>query len=431
MKMIGKIAKKIGNHISLAINDPEKFGRNILQITNPKLFEDRLLDIMNMTPMHIRLGSDTRVRLNVLDAAWTRSGMTGGPNTTINLALRIAKTGIPIRLVSTVREGDADNRWIAGHAASLLGEKNVPQVSVASAASRYSPLELGKKDIFIATHWTTAYQLKEILPNMPIRKFFYMLQEFEPSFYAWSSNYARCIETLHMDFIPIINEEILAQFFYMQPFCRFVGEKSEERAIIFQPAVDRDIFYPPKNLGNRPKRLLFYARPTNTRNAFGLGLLALRQVATDPAFAGWEFVAIGGRGAVPEMALGGGHKLVPAGWAGYSEYAASLRDADVLLCPMISPHTSYPVLEMAATGGISITNTFVTKTAERLEALSPDIIPVEASVEGFAAGLRAAAARVGQGVARVDRLNLPSSWADALEPTVRRVTDHIHRLAGG
>ena len=63
--------------------------------------------------------------------------------------------------------------------------------------------------------------------------------------------------------------------------------------------------------------------------------------------------------------------------------AGLMRDADLLLCPMFSPQTSYPVLEMAARRGIAVTNAFGSKTRERLSSLSPQIVTGAASVEAL------------------------------------------------
>src|SRR5262249_13719400 len=153
----------------------------------------------------------------------------------------------------------------------------------------------------------------------------------------------------------------------------------EQRCIVFEPAVDRRVFYPPTPSSNpdakaRTHRLLFYARPTNHRNLFGLGLQALRAAITQGVFAGtWEFISIGGRGSFGVMSLRDGRVILSAPWEGYTGYAECLRQADILLCPMLSPHTSYPVLEMAACGGVVVTTTFRNKTAEKLRSLSPQI----------------------------------------------------------
>ena len=238
-----------------------------------------------------------------------------------------------MRLVSTVQRASIDAAWLHQHAGALTGLQGLPAITVDSAADPLRPLMVGPHDVFLATHWTTAQQLKEVCPRLAVQQFFYMLQEFEPGFYPWSSNFALALETFGMDFWPIINEAILADYLLAQPFGRLADRTTRDRAVIFEPAVEAALFYPPApQTEARPKRLLFYARPTNTRNMFGLGLLALRDIAADPAFGGWEFLSIGSRGSVPDIDLGHGHGLRQAPWMDYRGYAEVLRNADLLLC---------------------------------------------------------------------------------------------------
>jgi hypothetical protein len=424
LRALTGLPRKLADHLRLLRQDPETFGRNLSQFTNPDLFQQRLIDVLDPVPMRVEIDRtlNAEPRLNVLNAALTKSGMTGGPNTIINLALRIAGEGIPVRLVTTVSSSTLEAGWFRNHAAQLTGNPAPPDVPIASAADAGRPLRIGRNDLFLATHWTTAQQLKTVLPRMAAQRFFYMLQEFEPAFYAWSSNFARALETYNLDFWPIFNESVLAEYFLGQEIGRFADPAMRQRATIFEPAIEERLFHPPRPpLTPRPKRLLFYARPTNTRNMFGLGLMALRQASAHPGFADWEFVAIGSRGGVPRMALSGRHALRPAAWMDYASYARSLQEADVLLCPMLSPHTSYPVLEMAASGGLSVTNTFATKTKPLLEALSGNILATEPTVEGLAAGLIDAAERVNAGRVPTGSVNLPRDWALTLDPAARRI----------
>jgi len=251
-----------------------------------------------------------------------------------------------------------------------------------------------------------------------------MLQEFEAGFYAWSSNYARVVETYGMDFWPIVNQSLLADFLFTQPLGRLSHPETRDRAIVFEPAVDAALFQTPQARDPaRRSRILFYARPTNSRNMFGLGLMALREAARDPDLADWEFLSIGSRGSVPALDIGYGHTLRPAPWVAYAGYGDLLRNADILLCPMLSPHTSYPVLEMVACGGLSVTNIFATKTPESLEALSGQIVATEASVSGLAGGLLHAARLVNAGRPRLAALNVPRDWSVALSPAAQKIVD--------
>ena len=432
IRHFGGLPRKVADHFSLLIRDPERFGRNLLQFTDAALFEKRLVDVLDAVPMHVTVDPSASgpPHLNVLNSALTRIGMTGGPNTIVNLALRIARQGIPVRLVTTVATSTMDPAWFRSHAAQLIGGPNLPDVPIVSAADPTLPLIIGPRDIFMASHWTTAQQLKAVLPRMAFPQFFYMLQEFEPAFYAWSSNYALAMETYGLDFWPIINEALLADYLYDLGPGRFADAGMRDRSTVFEPAIDERMFHPPITpMPDRPKRLLFYARPTNTRNMFGLALMALRRASADSALAGWQFLAIGGRGSVPPLPLQGGHILQPAAWMDYEGYAASLREADVLLCPMLSPHTSYPVLEMAASGGLSVTNTFATKTQAALEELSDNIVATEPTVEAMAAGVIAAVERVNAGRSRIASLRMARDWAATLDPAAERLATLFRRLS--
>ena len=414
------LPRKIASHARLLRDDPEKFAANLLQLTNPARFHERLLDVQTATPMHVRIDPATASppALNILQPILSSVSMTGGPNTIVTVAFQVAREGIPVRLVTT--RSATDPAWFARHLLAVTGAAEYPaSLTVAFAGDPTAPLSIGPRDVFLATHWTTAQQIKPLLPQMDIPRFFYLIQDFEPGFHAWSSNYALALETYDMDFVPVINERLLFDYLREQAIGRFAEVDFCQRALVFEPAVDSHVFHPTVGLApSRPRRLLFYARPTNARNLLGLGLAALRQAIADGAFAAdtWEFLAIGGRGSLPDLDLGGGYTLRPAPWQDYNGYAQQLRDSDILLCPMLSPHTSYPVLEMAACGGLAVTNTYASKTADRLSAISANILASKPTIEGFTAALTHAVGLVRAGRPPAEQPNLPTDWDSALAP---------------
>ena len=71
-----------------------------------------------------------------------------------------------------------------------------------------------------------------------------------------------------------------------------------------------------------------------------------------------------------------------------------LRDHDVGLALMYTPHPSLVPIEMASAGMLTVTNSFENKTAEALAAISPNLITAEPGVEAIAAALGEAAAGV-------------------------------------
>ena len=62
-----------------------------------------------------------------------------------------------------------------------------------------------------------------------------------------------------------------------------------------------------------------------------------------------------------------------------------LRDHDVGLALMYTPHPSLVPIEMASAGMMTVTNSFENKTAEAMAAISPNLIAAEPSLDGIVA----------------------------------------------
>lgn len=133
---------------------------------------------------------------------------------------------------------------------------------------------------------------------------------------------------------------------------------------------------------------------------------------------------------MPALDLGHGARLVPAPWADFNGYGRLLRESDILLCPMLSPHASYPVLEMAASGGIAMTNSFANKTPAALRAISPNIVVASPILEGSTDALREAARLVQAGYDRHAPLALPARWSDTLGPAAARMAERFREVVG-
>ena len=349
--------------------------------------------------------------------------LTGGPNTALMVAAGAAALGVPTRLLALDEVAPTDLGALRKHIASVASLTSAPPMVFGSTADPSAPFRVGSADIFLATYWTTAFRLKSILPQMAISEFIYLIQDFEPGFYAWSGAYAQALETYSMPFKALINEQLLADYLCETKSGLFQDRDFLAKCAVFEPAIDRTLFHPVPARGPR-RRLLFYARPNRPRNLFGIGLEALRAAAAQPLFgaADWSFLSIGDP-SLGSLDLGGGRTLEPAPWLGFQEYARLMRESDILLCPMLSPHTSYPVLEMAACRGIAVTNTFGTKTQERLGAISPRIIAGAPTIEALSSRLNRAAAMVAaDGTPHVD-VDLPGDWPAALGDVILATRD--------
>ena len=359
--------------------------------------------------------------LNVLLPGLALRHLSGGPNTALTIACRLGLRGVRLRLVSVDEPPDAEAGPFWAHLAMLAG--SVPEgVEIVDASDRGRPLRIGKHDLFMATAWWTAQMAKYAMRHTVHRRFVYVIQEYEPLLHASSTPFALAQETYGLDMLAVVNTSLLHRFLVQEGVGRFGQDGAS--ALVFEPAVDTELFHP-RGEGEGParRRLLFYARPGAPRNAFELGVAALQKLIAegeiDPA--AWQFVAMGE--AMAPVSLGRGAVLEAAPWLDLAGYAALLRGSDVLLSPMLSPHPSYPPLEMAASGRPVVTTVFANKDAAALAALSPLIVGVAATVEGLAAGLLRAVAMLaalpGAGVA------MPSSWGESLGGVVAGVHDFL------
>ena len=92
---------------------------------------------------------------------------------------------------------------------------------------------------------------------------------------------------------------------------------------------------------------------------------------------------------------------------------------------MLTPHPSLTPLDMAAAGMLVVTNTYANKTASKLNEISSNIIPVEPTIDGIAAGLASAISRVDQFAERVAgaKVKWPTNWSESF-------TDEFFRKLG-
>ena len=360
-------------------------------------------------------------RLTVLLPTLQMEKMTGGVNTALNLTARLVGHGFTLRFVATFGEADADVGPIRAHIEDLTGQPLTGDVEF-TAASRELPLPVRPNDVFVATWWPTAHVANAALPMTRANEFIYLVQDFEPGFYPWSTDYALALDSYDFPARIVFNESLLADHFQTSGIGVFGDPARERDWISFEPAVDRTLFKRAPSAGPGParRRLAFYARPRRKRNLFELGLRALRLAAQDGLFdpAEWEVVSFGSR--IPEFHLTPELVMRRAPWMSYAEYASYLGETDILLSLMLSPHTSYPPLEMASAGGVVVTNTFGVKTEAALQAISPRILASPPDAGALASALRRASGLVAAGPidGTPTDVALPATWDDAFAEVV-------------
>ena len=245
-------------------------------------------------------------------------------------------------------------------------------------------LAVTAEDTFIASAWWTAIIVKHIRQwqmksfNRPeTRKYVYLIQDYEPGFYSWSSRYALAQSTYceTSGMIAVFNTSILYSYFCDEGY-RF------EHAFSFEPKLNRKLatYLAQLNSAEKEKRILVYGRPGTARNAFELVVMGLREwIRFDSTATGWSIVSVGEPHG--DVDLGEGMTMRSLGKLSLEGYAQELLRSSIGLSLMISPHPSYPPLEMAAFGLKVLTNGYGAKDLSKvnpgitsLSNLSPQTI---------------------------------------------------------
>jgi hypothetical protein len=300
--------------------------------------------------------------------------------------------------------------------------------SVEVAFGRESPaIEMSRADRFVATTWWTAHIARRALEDAERERFLYLIQEYEPFTFPMGSLAALASESYGFPHRALFSTELLRDWFRARSIGVYAaGAKPGDAAsVAFQNAIT-DVRPPPADqLAVRPtRRLLFYARPEEhaARNMFELGALALNAALERGVLrGGWELHGVGTTGRPRAIQLGGALlELLPR--RDQRGYAELLREHDVGLALMCTPHPSLPPIEMAAAGMPTVTNTFETKTAEALTAISSNLIASEPTVDGVAAALAEAVARAGDAERRVSGADVrwSRSWSESFDDAVMR-----------
>lgn len=388
-------------------------------------------------PLNLQVSDALAIRphINVLLPSLRLKHMSGGPNTALLLAALLAEKGEYVRLIACDAASEQEESALFPHMDNLLQRPVARErIELVDAFDRTLSHAIGANDLFLATAWWTAQMAKYAVALTAYKTFIYLIQDFEPILHEGSTFQARALETYGLRHVPVINTRLLLDHLASEGAGCYADRQFSERALWFEPALDRGYYFPDKGLDEScgKKVLLFYARPTVARrNLFEIGLVALRRAVASGAIDKdhWEVWAMGEN--LAPVALGNGLFLNPLPWMSFDDYAKRVRTADLMLSLMLSPHPSYPPLEMAASGKLVVTNSFSVKTGERLRALSPNILVAEPTAESIAAALENAAGRINVGLPSYDPsgvIALPSNWDQTMLEVVPALLQRIQEL---
>lgn len=301
-------------------------------------------------------------RLNLVVPTLGAARTFGGIRTAIDVFEAIADETVERRIVSVGRSTSGADAAVPAYTRVTAGEDPTEPLQLAALDRPWAPLAIRQDDVFVATYWTTAELVGRIRrwqaethDHAPDHSA-YVIQDFEPAFFPWSAQWmlARATYDAPAETVAIFNTSLLQDHFHASGI-GFEHEFAFEPRLL--PALRRAIASPAIL---RSRTIVVYGRPGIPRNAFPAivdGLRAWR--ANDPNAAEWTVISVGE--AHPEVDLGGGVALRSIGKLDLDAYATVLRGSAIGVSLMISPHPSYPPLEMAHLGMLVLTNGFGAK----------------------------------------------------------------------
>lgn len=305
-------------------------------------------------------------RLNLLVPALSSKHVFGGIATALKFFEELGKEHENLRIILTDEAifTPEDNIDYKDWSILSLEARDQPGKCVVPAADRYGKtLSVGQNDYFIATAWWTSILAKSLQSKQAAiydlncaRRYIYLIQDFEPGFYPWSSRYALA-ESTYMNtsgLVAVFNTSTLKNYFEEEGF-------NFQKSYYFEPVIHEGLkpYLNKVVAAKRTKRVLVYGRPSTARNAYEIIILALRMWANKTGCIDWEFISVGELHKPIE--LGNGNVLKSLGKLSIDAYAEVLLGSYAGISLMISPHPSYPPLEMATFGLKVITNKYKSK----------------------------------------------------------------------
>ncbi|MGJ0508994.1 MAG: rhamnosyltransferase WsaF family glycosyltransferase [Methylocystis sp.] len=393
----------------LPVHRPEDVGAHRLKVFRPCLASvddsprPQEKGIVETRPLLSYPSRNARPRLNLLTPTVNPDQTFGGVSTALHVFDGLAAAlgdGWDCRIVSTDADiGPEAYEKFAGYdptpyAASLDHGRRLLVDAFQREGGR---LDLRATDMFVATAWWTAILARGLERDRArffggALPFVYVIQDDEPYFQGRGARSALAASTYRhpRETIAVINSEELfgamnERYGFSESYCLPYRMNAEISAAL--------------RAAPRERLMLVYGRPHVARNGFELICDAIfRWQQRDPIRASrWRIVFLGEE--FPASQLYPLQNAVVAGKVDLARYADYLSRASIGVSLMLSPHPSYPPLEMAEAGLLTITNDFEGRS---LRQRFDDIVCVEAPE--------------------------PLALADAIESAVERMEPVIGRL---
>lgn len=303
---------------------------------------------------------NTQLRISLVLPTLRKTKVFGGINTALKFFTTLVDCCDADGRILVLNDENAGSKWeypVKGYSPTNT-KRNI------SYLPQLDSIPMRRGEIVIFTSWKTAYMFGPLFKWKNDNfcdhscKAVYLIQDYEPGFYPWSTEYALAESTYNQNkesIIAVINSRQLYDFmkekgysfFKMMYFDPVLNDKLKEKVHLY------------KDNKKRKKQILIYGRPSEDRNAFEIVRYSLQEWSK--LYSGakdWDIISLGEHYGNVKLE----NNIIEAkGKVSLDEYARIMGDSYVGISLMVSPHPSYPPLEMSTFGVRTITNCYENK----------------------------------------------------------------------
>ncbi|MBH3345531.1 hypothetical protein I5O09_17460 [Pseudomonas parafulva] len=318
-----------------------------------------------LTPFSFSAAPSSKPRINLLVPTVDPVHIFGGISTALDFYKSLAELcGVDARIITT--DGQSSPLFLKSfpgyscYSMRYCADEDLAQI-VSGVPRSDGDLLIRENDIFVATSWWSANHLAEICKFQlehynKVNQHIYLVQDYEPHFYGWSSKSQLADATYFNDWIKVYNTELLHEYFEAR-------KKSHGKSFVLKPHLNASIEAELIKLDGLSKEniVLVYGRPFAERNCNEILLEAISiWKSRDKSSADWKIISLGQE---YEHVLIDELGIQVLGKVSLEAYAELLAKAKIGISLMVSPHPSYPPYEMLASGLKTYTNTYDNKNS--------------------------------------------------------------------
>ena len=270
------------------------------ELQTPGLWEGQIF-VNSRHSLRVNTDYNSLPHINILMTGVQRD-FTGGPLSIMHFANELIINGFKVRWINVDGEGLKEKEF-RNHAKkySFL-RKFVEEVEfIYDARSSSTTLYFHPNDIFVATLYYTAQIAHFTAKSQGLlqKNFIYFIQDFEPIFFPYGSDFIHAHESYEFPHFPIISTDFLHIWFREKKYGLYKHvdvHTADQLSFAAQPAIKR---WPQLNKNDfvsrsRTRVLISYARKHADRNSYALLIDSLSVAVCEGIFKGnWRFMGLG------------------------------------------------------------------------------------------------------------------------------------------